>query len=144
MKLAAMKSFMEFFPKKRQLCHIATTSLRSFVQNGDRLIHSDSETTNFAWRLSRNLSQAKQIGPLVGDVCPSHLYSVCAVKAPEYEVICHSAMVIELQPKVVIAEGGYDVEGVREISLESFLMREARNGHKVYEFSPEVLDSLGL
>ncbi|MFH1347231.1 MAG: hypothetical protein ABIH22_00925 [Candidatus Margulisiibacteriota bacterium] len=93
----------------------------------------------FARALTDNLSEARQWQPSIENMIPPHLYSVFAVKAPEFDVICHSALVIDVEPGVVLAEGGFLRLGVGPILFNDFLAREARNGHTLYEFNPLLL-----
>lgn len=96
----------------------------------------------FARALTDNLSRARQHDPSADQLIPPHLYSVFAVKDPAFSVICHSALVVEVEPEVVLAEGGLLRDGVGTIAFEAFLHRESRNGNELFEFSPQVLDGI--
>lgn len=137
----AINNFMATFPRQRPiLCHNATLSLLRFVRKGSRFVALDGVA--FARALTNNLSQARQQQPSVENMIPPHLYSVFAVKMLEFDVICHSAIVIGVEPEVILAEGGFVRDGIGPISFNAFLAREARNGNMLYEFEPQLLEQI--
>jgi hypothetical protein len=141
MKSSAIDNFMRTFPRQRPtLCHDATLSLLRFVRTGSRFVAKDG--VPFARALTDNLARASQRQPSAEKMIPPHLYSVFAVKDPEFSVIGHSALVISVEPEVVLAEGGLVRDGVGQILFRDFIAREARNGHILYEFETELLEEI--
>jgi len=144
MRTSAVRSFMRSMPRQPYSCHKATLTLARFVHSdGEKRVPvSSAEAYAFAGKVGHELHRANMIPPTTGLADPSNLFSILAVLNLETERVCHTAMLINMKRRFPVAEAIYGSTRMSVLPLHGFILREARNDHVVYQFSPALVKEL--
>jgi hypothetical protein len=145
MQAGAMRGFIREMPHQGWLCHRVTLSLYRFAMTGKPRIVTEPEALDFAVRLGDRINEARKVQLPVLNEIPPQLYSVFALKdkwctaLAGWQVISHTAILIEEAPAPFIAQGQMFKRGIEIVPLDTFIFNEHRKGAEIFEFSPEVL-----